>query len=132
MKLQEKAIQDLLALKRHECQNESYWQDFIREFHQRQRQQVIPQTAVAGWWQSIASWFEAIGPSKWAYGAGLAYAGLMVAFLVSPRGVDHEPAPATPIRYEVVPEAEIAPVLEPLILPNQQPSEPSSEDEHSF
>ena len=53
----------------------------------------------------LSGWFSGVGPSKWAYGAGLAYAIATVAFFLMPREVVKENSPASPVSYQIVPAA---------------------------
>lgn len=99
-------IESLLALKRYERPEEGYWQDFLGEFHHRQRQQAVSMTGVAGLWNRLTTWFSDVKPSGWAYGAGLAYATATIALLVAiPRGSDMDQAPAVPVIFQVDPAA---------------------------
>lgn len=104
-------LESLLALKRHELPEEGYWQDFLCEFHQRQRQHALSQSGVSALVARVSGWFADLGPSRWAYGAGLAYAAATIAFFLIPRGVEVEHAPAAPVNYQVVP---VAPPIEQL------------------
>jgi hypothetical protein len=96
-------IGDLLALKRNERPEEGYWQDFLCEFHHNQRKQGVKISGFAGLTSRVEGWFSEISPTKWAYGAGLAYAAATVAFFLMPREVEQENTPATPVSYQVVP-----------------------------
>ena len=103
MKPSVEQIGNLLALKRDERPEEGYWQDFLCEFHQNQREQAVKQSGVMSFLTQVSDWFSDLGPSKWAYGAGLAYAALMLSFVLTPREVAKEGAPVTPVNYTVVP-----------------------------
>lgn len=105
MKPSVEQIESLLALKRYERPEEGYWQDFLGEFHHRQRQQAVANTGMAGLWNRVTTWFSDVKPSGWAYGAGLAYATAIIALVMVPRGTDVENEPATPVNYQVVPPA---------------------------
>jgi hypothetical protein len=96
-------IGDLLALKRDERPEEGYWQDFLCEFHHNQRKQSVKAAGFAGITARVSNWFSDMGPTKWAYGAGLAYAAVTVAFFLMPREVVKENTPASPVNYQVVP-----------------------------
>jgi hypothetical protein len=96
-------IGDLLALKRDERPEEGYWQDFLCEFHHNQRKQAVKTSGFAGLTARITEWFSDMSPTKWAYGAGLAYAAATVGFFLMPRDVVRENTPATPVNYQVVP-----------------------------
>ncbi|WP_265594803.1 hypothetical protein [Haloferula sp. BvORR071] len=102
-------IGTLLALKRHERPEEGFLDDFLRDFHQRRREEEALKSGPAGWWHRLSSWASGLGASKWAYGAGLAYAAAMALFLLSPRHEQVQPIAPTPAKYQVEP-AEAVPV----------------------
>ena len=106
-------IGDLLALKRDERPEEGYWQDFLCEFHQNQREQAVKNSGLSNFFGGVSAWFSDLGPSKWAYGAGVAYAAVTVAFFLTPRDVEKENTPASPVNYQVVP-APAPPAVEQL------------------
>lgn len=103
MKPSVEQLENLLALKRCERPEEGYWQDFLCEFHHRQRQQAAVKTGLAGFFEKISSWVSDLGPSKWAYGAGLAYATYAAVTLLTPKPVDVERSAPSPVNYQVVP-----------------------------
>ncbi len=96
-------IGNLLALKRDERPEEGYWQDFLCEFHQSQREQAVRKSGPMIFLGRVSEWFSDLGPSKWAYGAGLSYAALMLSFVLTPREVLKEGNPGTPVSFTVVP-----------------------------
>lgn len=106
-------IGDLLALKRNERPEEGYWQDFLCEFHHNQRKQAVKTSGLTNFFGRVSGWFSDMGPSKWAYGAGLAYAAVTVAFFLTPRDVVKENTPVSPVNYQVVP-APAPPAVEQL------------------
>jgi hypothetical protein len=122
-------IENLLALKRHERPEEGYWQDFLCEFHQRQREQAVLKSGLSDFFSRISAWFADLGPSKWAYGAGLAYATATVVFFLTPQGVKVQHAPASPVNYQVVPQA---PPVEQLDELDLSPSTQGSVGEQVF
>lgn len=92
----------LLALKRHERPEEGYFDDFLREFHQRRREEEALKRGPLGWVKQLGEWISGLGSSKWAYGAGLAYASVMALFLLAPDGGQVKQSPAmTPVGHEV-------------------------------
>jgi hypothetical protein len=93
-----------MALRREERPDEGYWKDFLTEFHQRQREQAVRKSGPAALIERAKAWFTQLGPSKWAYGAGVAYAAFTVGFLLMPREVEFENAPAAPVNHQVTPE----------------------------
>jgi len=50
----------------------------------------------------VSAWISEMGPSKWAYGAGLAYAAVAAMFLLNPRPAGVENGASTPVKYEVI------------------------------
>lgn len=95
-------LENLLALKRLEVPEEGYWQGFLCEFHQRQQQAEVKSGLLTVFGQ-LAAWFADLGPSKWAYAAGLAYTSVTVAWILIPKDLAIETAPLTPVNYKVVP-----------------------------
>lgn len=130
MKPSVEQLENLLALKRHERPEEGYWQDFLCEFHHRQREQAVAKSKLTGFVGRMSTWFSDLGPSKWAYGAGLAYATATVAFFLIPRDVEVENAPASPVNYQVVPTP--APKVEQLDQLDLSPSTQGSAGEQVF
>lgn len=96
-------IGSLLALKRTEHPDAEYWQEFICEFHQNLREQSVKKSGIANVMGAMSNWFSNLGPSKWAYGVGVAYAAVTVAFLLTPRGVVTESAPASNVNFPSAP-----------------------------
>ena len=130
MKPSVEQIGSLLALKRHERPEEGYWQDFLCEFHQNQREQAVKKNGLMNFAGRVSGWFSDFGPSKWAYGAGLAYATVTVAFFLTPRAVDVEKTPTAPVNYQVVPAP--APAVEQLDQLDLSPSTQGNAGEQVF
>jgi hypothetical protein len=78
----------------------------------------------------LSSWASGLGASKWAYGAGLAYAGAAALFLLSPSPVQVQPAPTVPARYQVEPAEPTA--VEQLDAVDLRPSSQGSTGEQEF
>lgn len=116
-------IGNLLALKRDERPEEGYWQDFLCEFHHNQRQQAVKQSALMVLVGRVSEWFSSLGSSKWAYGAGLAYASVAAYALLSPPNPEKQATPVIPVNYQVVP----APVPTPVEQLNQLDLSPSTQ-----
>ncbi|MFT4177557.1 MAG: hypothetical protein QM627_13005 [Luteolibacter sp.] len=95
-------IGSLLGLRRDIRPEEGYWQDFLCEFHHRQRVQAMEKTGMVGRLQTIFSWLSDLGPAKWAYGAGVAYAAVTVTFFLIPKEQRLESLPAAPVRHETM------------------------------
>jgi len=107
---------------------EGYWQDFLREFHHNQRVEAASKSAPAAFLDRLRSWFSEVSPSKWAYGAGLAYATATIAFFLVPRGAEVETMPSAPVNHQVVP----APSMEQLEQLDLDPSTEGNTGEQVF
>ena len=89
-------VQDLLRLKRYEQPSDEYFEDFVSEFHRRQREDLLKRSARSLLAERVSVWMRELGMAKWAYGAGLGYALLLVGFLVWPRGDGEGPQVSSP------------------------------------
>jgi hypothetical protein len=105
-------IGSLLALKREERPEEGYWQDFLCEFHHRQREEAVKSRTLSGMWERTTDWFSELGGAKWLYGAGLAYLLLFSALVITPGGQEKTPGSVVPVSHQIVPTA--APAVEQL------------------
>ena len=103
MKPSVEQLGNLLALKRNERPEEAYWQYFLCEFHQRQREQAVKKSGVFGFIGAGLDWLGNMGPSKWAYAAGLAYAAVTVVYFLSPSSPADAQSPTTPVHRVVEP-----------------------------
>lgn len=106
-------VQNLLRLKRYEQPSDRYFEEFVDEFHRRQREDLLKCSARSLFAERVTVWLREMGMAKWAYGAGLAYAALMAGFLLWPKGgADHQAnSPALPAGGGSVERVEL---LEPL------------------
>ncbi len=130
MKPSVEQLENLLALRRDERPEEGYWQEFLCEFHHRQREQAVKGSNFTGYLNRLSAWFSDLGPSKWAYGAGLAYAAVTVAFLLTPKNAQMENTPVSPVNYQVVPTQ--SPKVEQLDQLDLSPSTQGSAGEQVF
>ena len=89
-------VQDLLRLKRYEQPTDEYFVEFVDEFHRRQREDLLKRSARSLLAERLSLWMRELGMAKWAYGAGLGYAVLLVGFLVWPRGGGEETHVSSP------------------------------------
>jgi len=94
-------LENLLALRRDERPEEGYWQDFLVEFHHRQRQKAVRKSPLLALWARLHDGFSDLGPSKWVYGAGLAYAALTVGFFLAPHSVETVRPTTAPVHREI-------------------------------
>lgn len=130
MKPSVEQLENLLALRRDERPEEGYWQDFLCEFHQRQRERAVAKSGFSSFLGRVSAWFSDLGPSKWAYGAGLAYATVAALALLMPKGVEFDNTAPLPVKYQVDPPP--APTVEQLDQLDLSPSTQGSAGEQVF
>ena len=121
-------ITGLLAQRGEMRPEEGYWQDFLVEFHHNQRVASVEKSAPSAFLGGLRSWFSEVSPSKWAYGAGLAYATAAIAFFLAPRSAEVNMLPPTPVNHQVVP----APQMQPLEQPDTSPPSQGNAGEQAF
>lgn len=86
----EKELQDLISLKKYEQPKEGYFDEFLLEFQQRQRSEMLQTSARGLLIERVKTWFGEFNTSRslrWLAGGGLAYAA--VAFLISMNANDN-------------------------------------------
>jgi hypothetical protein len=128
MKPSVEQISNLLSQRGDLRPEEGYWQDFLREFHHNQRVEAAAKSAPSAFFERVRSWFSEVSPSRWAYGAGLAYATAAIAFFLVPRGAEMDTMPSAPVNHQVVP----APGLEQLEQLDLSPSTAGQAGEQVF
>lgn len=77
-------LQGLLRLKNYERPVDGYFEDFLDEFHRRQRLEKQSQGSQASFGDKLSAWFQGLGAARWAIGAACAYAALLVIFFWLP------------------------------------------------
>lgn len=70
----DKELQDLIRLKKYEQPEEGYFDDFLVEFQQRQRSEILNTSARGLLLERAKAWFSEFGAMRWVVGAGVAYA----------------------------------------------------------
>ncbi len=128
MKPSVEQISNLLSQRSDLRPEEGYWQDFLREFHHNQRVEAAAKSAPSVFFERVRSWFSEVSPSRWAYGAGLAYATAAIVFFLVPRGAETDVMPTAPVSHQVVP----APGLEQLEQLDLSPSTEGISGEQEF
>lgn len=78
-------IQKLFTLRGQEAPADEYFEEFLDEFHRRQRQDLMKRSARSLLVERVTVWLREMGTAKWACGAGIAYALLMIGFFVWPK-----------------------------------------------
>ena len=74
-------VQKLIRLKRFEQPSQGYkeyCEDFLFEFQQRQRVEMLRRSSFSVWMEKIANGIWGFGTSKWVWGGAAAYASVMM------------------------------------------------------
>jgi hypothetical protein len=74
-------IQRLLRLKRYEKPSEDFVEDFVHQFQQRQRQELLRHSARGLLWERVTTYFEGLFEPKWRWAGAMGvalFAGFMV------------------------------------------------------
>ncbi|MBK1832098.1 hypothetical protein JIN77_15280 [Verrucomicrobiaceae bacterium R5-34] len=94
-------VQKLIALKRYEQPDDAYFEEFLDEFHRRQRQDLMHRSSRSLFVERVGTWFSGWNKLNVVYGAGLAYAAFMLAFVLWPKANDPAQLPTAPVKHEV-------------------------------
>jgi hypothetical protein len=80
----DKELQDLIGLKKYEQPEEGYFNDFLVEFQQRQRAEMLRTSARGLLVERVKARFSEFGAMRWVIGAGAAYAAVALVFYMIP------------------------------------------------
>ncbi|BDS08097.1 hypothetical protein NT6N_31370 [Oceaniferula spumae] len=94
-----KEVQDLIALKRYEQPDDAYFEEFLDEFHRRQRQELLQRSSRSLFFERVGTWFSGANKMRLLYGGGLAYAAFMLAFVLWPKQNDPAQLPTAPVEH---------------------------------
>lgn len=119
-------VQRWIRLKRYESPGEGYYESFLQDFKERQRSEMLRQSARSLLLERVAMWFEESGGARRLVPAGAMAAAAVGAglYYLAATGTD-QPAPAT---YAGVPANEAAPHAAVAAIP----AEPLAEDEEAI
>ena len=79
-------IQELLAMRRQSVPGDEYFEEFLSDFHHRQRQDLMKRSARSLLMERVGVWLRELEGAKWVCCAGTAYALVIVALLTWPKG----------------------------------------------
>jgi len=101
----------LIGLKRHEQPPPEYFDDFLREFQERRRAELLERSSFSLMLDRVSLWLREVGNVRWAYAAGVAYALLLLGLFFWPHGDPTMNQPLAPVVNEqiVVPSANESP-----------------------
>ncbi len=78
-----KDIQRLIRLKRHESPGEAFAEEFLKNFHQRQREEMLNKSSMALFFERISTRFDAWLSPKWALAGAFAAVTVIAGILYS-------------------------------------------------
>jgi hypothetical protein len=107
----DKELQDLIGLKKYEQPEEGYFDEFLVEFQQRQRSEMLNTSARGLLVERTKAWFSEFGSLRWVIGAGTAYAAVALVFYVIPNQESGEATMASKQIEKVNKEADILPAI---------------------
>lgn len=96
------SVQQLISLKRHEQPEDAYFEEFLQEFQRRQRQELLQRSSFSLFKERVGTWFADTNKWNFVWGGGLAYAVLLLGFVLWPKSVETLPTelPNTHIKHE--------------------------------
>ena len=102
-------LQNLLRLKRYEQPDDAYFEDFLSEFQDRQRAEMLQSSSISLLKERVTTWFRSVGMIRLATGSAVAYALVMFGIMAWPSSApqqSHEHF-SQPVSFEqVLPAAE--------------------------
>ena len=93
-------IAELLRLKRYEQPSSEYFEDFLREFQARRREELVERSSFALGFERFGAWLGELGRVRWAYAVGLSYAAVLLGLFLWPHGEERAGLPAAPVGHE--------------------------------
>ena len=94
-------VQKLIALKRHEQPNDTYFEELLDEFHRRQRLEQQKRPACSPIRERVGNWFSETSNWKLIWAGSLAYSVLLGVLFIWPKDIDlNAPEiPNTPVKH---------------------------------
>lgn len=102
-------IQRLIRLKRFEQPEEGFTENFLQQFHQRQRAEMLQRSSLELLRERVATWWEHLMVPKWSIAGAAAAVCAMSLWLLSPSG---EKPGAALTSVPVVPDKTFTPKLD--------------------
>jgi hypothetical protein len=98
-------LQKLLQLRGRSAPGDEYFEEFLDEFHRRQRQDLLKRSARSLLLERLTVWFREMGSVRWVYAAGAAYVAVLALFVMWPKGgaAQEDLTPASR-QMELIPE----------------------------
>ncbi|MFP6874420.1 MAG: hypothetical protein VCA55_13040 [Verrucomicrobiales bacterium] len=106
-----KETRRLIRLKRYEQPPQGYHDNFLDEFHERQRSELLRRSSMQLFLERLATFSSDIGKSRWLIGFALAYGIVALLLMVNQRG-EGKIAPATNAAREMETPVDVSPLLD--------------------
>jgi hypothetical protein len=109
-----KETRRLIRLKRYEQPPRDYHDNFLDEFRERQRGELLRSSSMRLFLERLATFTSDIGKSRWLIGGALAY-GVIALLLMVNQQEKGNVVPASDVPGEFTAQGEVSPLLDPRI-----------------
>ena len=109
-----KQTRRLIRLKRYEQPPSGYHDDFLNEFRERQRSELLRRSSMQLFVERLAAFTSDMGKSRWLIGGALAY-GLVALIMMTDQAEDTEVERVRTLVSEPKPQVNVSPLLNPRI-----------------
>ena len=109
-----KETRRLIRLKRYEQPPQDYHDNFLDEFRERQRAELLHRSSMRLFLERLATFTSDIGKSRWLIGGALAYGVIALLLMVNQQEKDNV-VPASDVQGELSARGEVSPLLDPRI-----------------
>lgn len=109
-------IQRLIRLKRFEQPGEGFTEDFLRQFHQRQRAEMLKQSSLELFWERATTWWNHLTAPKWGIVSAAAVVCITSVWLMAGQKSSVE-VTTVPMPVPTVPEKPFVPKMDLSELP---------------
>lgn len=111
MDYHDEEVQKLVRLKRYETPREDYFEDFLSEFQERQRAELLKRSSRSLFIERVGTTLRQVSSVKWVALGSVAYATIMAGIFFTPRKeIQHVNPHSQPIIFE----PSDAPILQPV------------------
>ena len=109
-----KKTRRLIRLKRYEQPQRGYHDDFLNEFRERQRAELLRRSSMQLFLERLATFTSDMGKSRWLIGGALAY-GLVALIMMADQAEESAAEQAKEVAIEPKPQVHVSPLLNPQI-----------------
>ena len=109
-----KQTRRLIRLKRYEQPPRGYHDDFLNEFRERQRSELLRRSSMQLFVERLAAFTSDMGKSRWLIGGALAY-GLVALIMMADQAEEAEVEQVRTLMSEPMTQVNVSPLLNPQI-----------------